>query len=79
MWTQLDMAIDKSHPRVVVLSGETGVGKSRLAEWMYVRTHELGRAVCLRSGHEVENGPKQGVSGFARSFLHCNGLSRRPR
>jgi serine/threonine protein kinase len=76
IWSELESAVHHGDTRVVVLSGETGVGKSRLAEWLYVRTHELGRSICLRSGHSPGGGPQDGVSGFARAFLHCNGLNR---
>ncbi len=47
LWNEL-VAVDREgRPRVVVLRGAAGFGKTRLAEWLGERAHELGAAETL--------------------------------
>jgi eukaryotic-like serine/threonine-protein kinase len=49
--------------RLVVLRGEAGVGKSKLAEWLCERAHETGRLVPLRVRYRRVPGHLDGMRG----------------
>jgi serine/threonine protein kinase/tetratricopeptide (TPR) repeat protein len=49
--------------RLVVLSGDAGVGKSRLAEWLCEDAHERGLLVPLRARYRKIAAPLDGVVG----------------
>jgi serine/threonine protein kinase/tetratricopeptide (TPR) repeat protein len=61
--------------RVVHLYGSAGVGKTRIAQWMCERAHELGGALCLRGTHSPMGGPGDGLSRMMARHLRCVGLS----
>ncbi len=48
IWAVLVAMVEAERPRLVVLRGVRGVGKSRLAEWIVTRTAELGLCQSLR-------------------------------
>jgi serine/threonine protein kinase len=48
LWSVLVAMEEAERPRLVVLRGAPGVGKSRLAEWLVTRTAELGLCQSLR-------------------------------
>ena len=48
LWEGLLQAVSTRRPRVVLLHGAAGSGKSRLARWMTERSHEVGAAEVLR-------------------------------
>jgi tetratricopeptide (TPR) repeat protein len=62
--------------RLVLLSGQAGVGKSRLAEWFCEETHELGYAVPLRARHHKIPSPVDGIVG---AVLHHLGIENADR
>ncbi len=49
--------------RLVVLSGDAGVGKSRLAEWLCEDAHERGLCIPLRARYRKIAAPLDGVVG----------------
>ena len=49
--------------KLVVLSGEAGVGKSRLAEWLCEDAHERGLMIPLRARYRKIAAPLDGVVG----------------
>jgi eukaryotic-like serine/threonine-protein kinase len=49
--------------RFVLLDGEAGVGKSRLAEWLSEEVHERGMMVPLRARYRKISAPLDGVVG----------------
>jgi hypothetical protein len=56
-------------PRVVVLEGPSGVGKSSLVQWLLERTHELGLSTGFLATHAADGGARHGVAGLlARSL-----------
>ncbi|MFN3198718.1 MAG: serine/threonine-protein kinase PknK [Bradymonadia bacterium] len=62
------LALSGSGPRVVILQGEAGLGKSRLAAWIREQVEESGhmRTLVVRSEPQTENGGglRQGVLRF---------------
>ncbi|HEY7411931.1 MAG TPA: AAA family ATPase [Vicinamibacteria bacterium] len=74
LWRALAEVRAGGRARVVVLHGPSGTGKSRLAEWLAERAHEVGAAVTLDAIHGPTLGPHEGLAGMAMRFLRCQGL-----
>ena len=67
IWQMLQQADRTDMPHLVALVGEAGAGKSRLAEWMTIRAHELGAAELFRAFHTPEGqGRREGLAGMVR-------------
>ncbi|MFZ5476516.1 MAG: protein kinase domain-containing protein, partial [Myxococcota bacterium] len=62
--------------RMVVLKGPTGVGKSRLADWVCVRAAERGQATPLRAVHGPAEGASDGLAAMLARHFRCDGLDR---
>jgi len=75
IWAALQLAAKTGRPRAVVLQGDSGYGKSRLAEWAAQRALELGAATeALRSEHAPIPGPAHGLPAMVAEHLRCVGL-----
>lgn len=61
---------------VIVLRGEAGVGKSKLAEWLCETVHEQGLAVSLRARYRRTPGAIDGMRGAVMGHYNLAGLSR---
>ena len=71
------LRVDASRrPRVVLIRGLAGAGKSRLAEWLTERAHELGAASALQARHAPIRGPGQGIAAMVKEHLKASGLDR---
>lgn len=77
LWGGLREAVRQGRPRCVVLRGRAGTGKSRLAEWLCVRSHEVGATTTLRATHSPEGGASDGLVAMLRRHLRCGGLHGR--
>jgi len=77
IWEALRDVDHRQHARVVVLYGSGGCGKSRLAEWICERAHEVGGATILRAFHSPEGGPTDGLPRMVARHLRCVGLDLR--
>lgn len=77
LWESLTRVQETRTPRVVVLRGAAGVGKTALADWLCNRAHETGAATVLRSeyGHSQRRG---GLSGAIVDYLDVAGLEGEP-
>jgi tetratricopeptide (TPR) repeat protein len=76
LWNALLEASETGTARVVMLRGLQGVGKSRLAEWIGQRAHELGNAVVMKSVHSPNGGPADGLPRTVAELLGSHGLAR---
>lgn len=59
LWALLGAARADGEPRVAVLEGEGGVGKSALAEWLCERSEETGTARAVRAGRPRGTSPEE--------------------
>jgi len=59
---------------VLVMSGEAGAGKSRLAEWLCHRALEAGAATVLSAIHSAPAGPSDGIRAALVRHFRTEGL-----
>jgi len=76
LWRALRTVHAERSCRVVVLRGATGVGKSKLADWLCERAHELGAATPLRVAHARDGAASAGLTATLRRHFSAHGLSR---
>lgn len=78
LWSELSKA-HLSGPRVLLVRGASGVGKSRLVEWLAVRAQEEGCALAMRAIHSPVTSPVDGLLRMIANHARCMGLNRRER
>ncbi len=61
IWEALKEVENTGRPRLVLMRGPSGVGKSRTAQWITRRAAEVGGAQILTATHGPSLGPNQGV------------------
>lgn len=61
---------------LVVLSGEAGVGKSRLAEWLCEHVHEQATMTPLRARYRKIPAPLDGIIGAVNAHFGLDGADR---
>ena len=72
VWDALIETTRRRRPRIVVLRGPAGCGKTRLGSWLVRRVHELGIAERLVSGHRPQrDGLREGLSELIGRHAHC--------
>jgi tetratricopeptide (TPR) repeat protein len=76
IWDALARARQSGRATLIELTGPAGNGKTRIAEWMSQRAHELGAATVLRASHGPSLGPGHGIAAMIARHLRCFGLSR---
>ncbi|MCB9551268.1 MAG: protein kinase [bacterium] len=76
LWRHLRLVHTAAEPRVVLLRGPAGAGKSRIVEWLCERSHELGAGTYLHARHAPDPGPAHGLGAMLLRHLRCTGLSR---
>ena len=76
IWETLREVGATRQPRLIMLRGATGTGKSRLAAWIGERAHELGAATPLRASHSPMGGAHDGLASMFANHLRCVGLNR---
>jgi serine/threonine protein kinase len=77
LWRGLLEAAESKSPRVVIIEGEAGVGKSRLSAWFSRRAHETGAAHVFQAQHTAGETEAEGVSGMLQRAFHTWRLSRK--
>ena len=75
IWKALNHTSQFMEPRVVLLRGNAGTGKTRVATWMAERAHELGSAAVLRATHSAEGGNHDGVAAMFARHLRCTNMA----
>jgi serine/threonine protein kinase/tetratricopeptide (TPR) repeat protein len=76
LWTALSEVHASQQVRLVLLRGAAGNGKTRLAEWIAQRAHEVGGATVLRASHGPSPGAGEGLPRMMARHLRCVGLTR---
>ncbi len=76
LWRHLRTVHTTCEPRVVLLKGPAGAGKSRIVEWLCERAHELGAGTHLHARHAPDPGPAHGLGAMLLRHLRCTGLKR---
>jgi serine/threonine protein kinase/tetratricopeptide (TPR) repeat protein len=77
LWDGLHDVLEANQLRVTVLTGDVGSGKSRLAEWMVRRAHEVGATENFRARHAPDgNGAGDGLAGMVARKFHTWNLDR---
>lgn len=61
IWEKLREVRQSAKPQVVMIQGGAGSGKSRLAEWIARRAHEVGSADLYWAFHSPMGGPADGI------------------
>ncbi len=62
--------------RAVVIEGDAGTGKTRLADWIAERAHEVGAAMVVRASHSAQAGPTDGLGAMVARLMGVAGLDR---
>ncbi len=75
LWRLLREVNESRRPRVVLLDGERGSGKSCLAQWIAVSAHEQGRADWVCATHDATGGARNGLAGMVERALRVSTLS----
>ena len=76
LWQVLAQVHHEPRVRLVLLRGAAGNGKTRLAEWIAERAHEVGGATVLRASHGPSPGAGDGLPRMMARHLRCVGLTR---
>jgi tetratricopeptide (TPR) repeat protein len=76
LWQALSDVRGDGRPRMVVLRGGAGFGKSRLAAWLTERAHELGAGHAATAAHAPEPAPSDGLGPLVGRLLRADKLDR---
>lgn len=76
MWEVLRAVQNFGRASAIVLQGEAGCGKSRLARWLCERSHEIGGAATMRATHSPGGGASEGLADMLARFFGMRGLDR---
>lgn len=74
IWGALSKVSNSGQPRLIVLRGSAGTGKTRLAEWIGERALEVGAASFWRATHGRDSGPGEGLPRMLSEQMGCVGL-----
>ncbi|CAN0550979.1 unnamed protein product, partial [Laminaria digitata] len=74
IWNALRLARSLNHPRVVLVRGGAGTGKSRLATWIARRANEIGAAQLVKATHSAHSGAMDGIETAISRNMRCFGL-----
>ncbi|MEQ1504176.1 MAG: protein kinase [Myxococcota bacterium] len=71
LWTAVR---ELDRPRIVVVRGGAGLGKTRLASWLVERASELGAAEAFRARFDRVPAEIDGLPGLIEEHLHSHGM-----
>lgn len=75
IWDLLRRVSEGDGPRVLLLEGPGGRGKTRLAQWLTRRGHELGILRAAHATHEVQPTSNCGLGPMLTRLFRCGELS----
>jgi len=76
LWSGLRNVRTSGSARLIALSGPSGVGKSRLAQWLCHRAHEVGSAITMRATYAPVPTPTTGLRHMLAHHFGCLGMPR---
>lgn len=76
LWSALHTAHATQTARAVVIRGPSGFGKSRLAEWICRRAHEVGAAEVFQTTHHATPAARDGLPGLLARVLRAHGVDQ---
>ena len=76
LWGALADVRQTGRPRLLLLHGPAGTGKSRLGQWLGRRAEEVGAATLLHARHGAIPTSDHGVPAALSRHLRCLGLDR---
>ncbi len=74
LWEALRGVVTEGRPAAILIRGAAGVGKSRLAQWLAQRAHEVGACSVVEVTHGPTGGPGDGLAAALARHLRCTGL-----
>jgi serine/threonine protein kinase len=77
IWQALQSARSTDSPRLVLVEGSSGTGKSRLVQWMAHRAHELGGCTLLPAAHDRNQPGTAGLVDMVERLFRTWELDRR--
>jgi serine/threonine protein kinase/tetratricopeptide (TPR) repeat protein len=76
LWDALRRCQVELTPRVLVLRGPAGCGKTALADWFVERAHEVGAATVFRATHGPGDRADDGLRRLLTGWSRCEGMDR---
>lgn len=76
LWATLRQLHRDHQPRLVILRGRTGTGKTRIARWLCERASEVGAAKIVTATHSQMHGSSDGLVALFARLYGCVGLNR---
>ena len=77
MWARFRQTVRGNGPSVIVIRGRSGTGKSRLAEWMARRAHEVGAVRLVRGNYRRQGAHREGLVEVVERMMTLWELDRR--
>ena len=74
LWDVLRQVHVTRRPHGMVVTGESGSGKSRLVNWLAERADEVGGAIPFRATHNKPMSNADGLVAMMTKFTRCQGL-----
>ncbi len=75
LWLTLREASTARQPRLALVHGAPGVGRTRLVDWLFARVHESGAAVPFRLSASADTDPSLAIATMLSRVLRTTGLS----
>jgi len=77
LWATLRQVHRDHQPRLVILRGRTGTGKTRIARWLCERASEVGAAKIATATHSQMDSASDGLVALFARLYGCVGLNRK--